>query len=417
LRYVRLFYGAMVLFAEKHFENRHSRFFSGLLKLAIVGRAGLSMLSNTARRLGPLVLDFALVYAVVTLVGYGYSSYLGAHLSPSFLFSVAPGYALGTLMGMAMLGGYRRNRQRPPRRSVVLGAALGLLIVAAASFFIKGMAYSRVVVLLSYPLVVVVLLMGQYVGRNRHAKPRRALLVGHAAEARRLQALLDAHPHPPFVLEGYVDALAAALRPADGPARLGTLHHLRDLVRLRRIDDVVFAADGLTNRTIFGLMQRLRDQPVQFRMLAGGRQHIIGKATIDDLSMPALLETPLKAPRSLAARRAFEIPVALFGLALHPFIRLFSRHSAFLAALAERTRQLGAVLRGDRLLIGYRPDDPFCPPEEWNLGPGVFAVTDTLGTPFPTREACSYAYWYYISHQSAAADWDVIARALRNMRT
>jgi hypothetical protein len=109
--------------------------------------------------------------------------------------------------------------------------------------------------------------------------------------------------------------------------------------------------------------------------------------------------------------------VALFGLALHPFIRLFSRHSAFLAALAERTRQLGAVLRGDRLLIGYRPDDPFCPPEEWNLGPGVFAVTDTLGTPFPTREACSYAYWYNISNQSDAADWDLIARALRNMRT
>ena len=73
--------------------------------------------------------------------------------------------------------------------------------------------------------------------------PRRALLVGHADEARRLRAMLSGHPDPPFQLIGYVAAeekiapndpedlprLGADIRAASGVA-ISRAHVIRALI-------------------------------------------------------------------------------------------------------------------------------------------------------------------------------------------
>ncbi|GIV61579.1 MAG: hypothetical protein KatS3mg044_0445 [Rhodothermaceae bacterium] len=418
LRYVRHFYGAMILFTRKHFQDRYSRLFAAVLQAGIMLRAALTVLADGVRRLAAPLLDFALVFALVTLLGYLRAAQLGTGLAPLFFASVAPGYALGTVAGIALAGGYRWHRRRR-LRPVLAGATLGLLLVSAASFFVKEIAFSRMVVLAGYPLVVAVLSARRLLRRDRPGL-RRAVLVGRATEANRLQRMLAGHPSPPFELAGYVppdDAGDDA--PAGAPPRLGTLRQLRDLIRLRRLDDVVFAEEGLSHRTIFTLMQQLRDLPVQFRMLAPGREHLIGKASIDDLSTPIVeADQVLRMPRTRAARRAFEIPVALLGLLVHPFLRLAARLAgpdSAPARLAGRTRLLPAVLAGRRALIGYRPENGYRPPRAWGLSPAVFDITETLRTPRPSRRERNHAFWFYVSHQSASLDWDILLRTLRHL--
>ncbi|MFB3132705.1 MAG: glycosyltransferase, partial [Rhodothermales bacterium] len=366
LRYVKLFYGSMLRFAEKHLQHRYSRLFLGMLHLGVVVHAGLKVLANTLRRLAVPLIDLALVFATVGGLGLLRSAQTDVPFSPLFYGLVAPAYALVTVAMIATVGGYRHNR--PPRiRRVWMGTGLSLLVIAALSFFVKDIAFSRAVVLASFPTGAALLSVFRLLRRERRSGPRRALLVGHSDEAQRLKGMLDQQPQPPFELIGYV---AAEVEPEEvsipGLLRLGSLRHLRDLVRLRRIDDVVFAADGLSNRTIFQLMQHLRGLPVQSRILAEGREHVIGKASIDDLSTPALIEAEvaLGRPRSRAARRAFEGTVAVLGLVLHPFIRglaALSGEASFWNRLAQRTRQGPAVLAGRRALVGYHPDETFRP--------------------------------------------------------
>ena len=221
---------------------------------------------------------------------------------------------------------------------------------------------------------------------------------------------------------GYVTpSTAPELEAAPNLPCLGTLHHLRDLVRLRRIHDVVFASDNLSNQTIFTLMQRLHGLPAQTRILAAGREHVIGKASIDDLSTPALIEAEeaLGTPRSQLTRRVFESAVAVLGMVAHPFISLMARFKgaeSFWGLLAQRTRQWAEVLAGRRALIGTRADDPFHPPPEWKLQPGVFAVTDTLGRRLMTAQEADQAYWFYVRNQSAFLDWIILLRAIRTLR-
>lgn len=425
LRYVRLFYGAMLRFTEKHFQNRYSRLFAHLLRLGIVARAGLTVLGRSLRRAAGPLADFLLVYAAVALLGIAYSLQRGTQPALLYFVAVAPAYALGTMAGVGAAGGYLRSRRRRLRPAWT-GALVGLLLVAATSFFVKEMAFSRVVVLLSYPCAALLLSVRRLAGRTRTARDgltRRALVVGRAAEANRLKQRLDTHPAPPFAVVGYVEPTQGRRSRAGNGAsclpRLGTLRQLRDLVRLRGIDDVIFAADGLSYGTMFSLVQQLRDLPVQFRILAEGRDHVIGKSSIDDLSMASLIEAEaaLGLPRSALARRAFELPLALLGLALHPLVAALGRAGgpgSFFGRLARHTACLPAVLTGRWRLVGYPPETSTPPPAEWDLKPGVFPITGAWPPADP--DALQRACWAYVRHQSASHDWDIIVRAIASLR-
>lgn len=420
LRYVRLFYGAMLRFTEKHFENRYSRLFAGLLRLAIVARAGLTVVAEAGRTFAWPLLDGATVYGAAVLAASLHAAALGTGVDPLFFGAVAPAYALGSVAGIGAAGGYGRRLRI---RSVWLGVFVGLLVVASVSFFIKDIAFSRIVILLTYPLASLSATATRLAWTRRDRSPahaRRAVLVGQQEEAVRLQNMLARHPRPPFVLEGYV---APGAEPITGngrhvPMRLGRTDQLRDIVRLRDIQDVVFASATLSNQTIFRHIHRLRDLSVHVRVLAEGGDHVIGKASVDDLSMVNLVEADevLDHTRPAAGRRLFGVGMALLGLLIHPFLvgaaRLKGPESNA-ARLAGKTRMLPGVLSGRLRLVGYAEAAGYRPPSEWNLHPGVFSVHDAVE--LPEGDVAS-AYWFYVRNQSASLDWDIVMRSLRLLR-
>ena len=255
--------------------------------------------------------------------------------------------------------------------------------------------------------------------RRRRPDPAhvpRAVVVGSAPEAERLLGLVRRQPRPVLDLVGYVtpDALPAA-RSAALPY-LGTLRHLRDLVRVRGLDAVVFASATLPNHALFRAMRLLRDMPVQCKILAEGREHLIGKASIDDLSTPLLREAEdvVGTPRSAAARRSFEVPVALAGLAAYPIVALLAGAAPRWAPLRDRLRRLPDVLTGARGLVGYDPERAATPAVTAALPPGVFCVTDVL-PPTATAADLEAAYHFYIRNESAALDWGVLWRSARSL--
>jgi len=234
--------------------------------------------------------------------------------------------------------------------------------------------------------------------------------------------MLEAHPHPPFLLDGYVSAkneFTGSVEP--GPVRLGRLDHLRDLVRFRNTDDVVFAARHLSNQTIFRTMTRLKDLGIQFRMLHEGSEHVIGKASISHLSLSSLLaQLPeVVLLRSRASRRTFEVNVAVLGILLLPIGLaglLFSRPDTRFGSFVRKLRYIPAVLSGKMALVGYDKNHEHLIPDAWNLRPGVFSITNTLQTQELDADDLTQAYWFYVTHQSSSLDMDIIVRSLRDTR-
>ncbi|WP_412060627.1 glycosyltransferase [Rubrivirga sp. IMCC45206] len=414
LRYVLLFYGAMLRFVEKHVTHRPGAgpldrvASAGLalgIRLGIIARAAFAAAGRLGRAIAKPVTDGVLALAALTATALGWSVSESFQFGASYYAVVLPAYAAILVIAVGLGGGYRSRALRP----VLGGALLAGLAVAAVSYFVPTVAFSRAVLAFGLALATALLLARRV--RTRGRAPRRALLVGAATEAARLQRLLDEHARGDAVV-GYV--ADAPTEDDEGPAYAGRPRQLRDLARLSGADDVVFAADSLTNTAILDGMRALRELPVQLKILASGRDRVIGKASIEDFAAPLQAAERTVAPlRSPWTRRAVELPVASALLLLSPLFRAFAR-----AVPSARTRRLAAVagrmpsvLAGRRALVGYDADGPH-PPPSWGLTPGVVSVLDTRRARPRTIAEAHRAYWFYARHQSAWLDVEILLRAL-----
>ena len=201
LRYVKLFYGAMVRFSRKHFRG-YGRVFVELLRVAIVFKALLSVLGRAVHSSIPVIIDFGVTYLSVIAASLIRSSEGFSFPSPLFMLTVAPAFSLVTTAGIGLSGGYRKSGKSI--RSVILGLVLALLLVSAASFFVKQIAFSRLIVLLSVPVAAVLLGAIRLLNRYRASSITRVALVGSDDDASKLLEATRSNPNPSFEVVGIV---------------------------------------------------------------------------------------------------------------------------------------------------------------------------------------------------------------------
>ena len=416
LRYVRLFHGAMLRFTEKHFSDRYPAFVLWLLNTAVVCRGFVSALMQVIRH--PSVRDSIVVLAVMAFLGLFRSVQLGIDFPSLFYWFIAPTFALIVTLTYAILGGYHSSR--PKLGSIITSVSLGVLLLSAASFFIKSIAFSRMVVLASLPVSILALAIPRIIRSRQRPVPRKVLVVGDLEDALRLKAAQSTMNRRIFDLVGYASAKSPAKKKTSIPY-LGKIHSLRALVQAHEIQTVIFASSSLQNRTIFELMQRLKGLSIETRTLAENNAHIIGKSSVDFLEGAALVESQeaLGFVRSLASRRLFDAFVALLCAAVHPFAllgRRFYSSRRFWAGLASRTRRWPELLSGRTAPVGYRESDGLTPLKDWALRPGLFAVTESMsGVDVTHSKDVEQLYWSYVKRQSALVDWLIIISVVRRM--
>ena len=416
LRYVMLFYGAMLRFVEKHLAHQPdagwrdraaSRALALAIRVGIVLRGAFAALRRVGRHVTAPVADGALAWAALAGAATLWSLRWDGAFGVPFYAVVLPLYALALVLGVALAGGYGGAQRLRP---VWVGVTLAFLAVSTVSFFVSAIAFSRATLGVGYGLAALVLALRRV--RSRAAGGSgRTLVVGSGEEAARLSRLFEGHLRPQLDVVGYVSDTAA--EPTAVP-HLGPSRQLRDLVRLWDADEVVFAADSLTNTAILDGMRSLSDRPVRLKILASGRDQVIGKASVEDLSAPLLDAERAVAPlRSDASRRALELPVAALAILLRPAIELAARlrPSERRARLVAFARAMPDVWRGRRALVGYHEGGAH-PPAAWGLQPAVVSVLDTLPAPPQTIVEAHRAYWFYARHQSARLDLEVLAKAL-----
>ena len=433
LRYVRLFYGAMLRFAEKHFVHESA---SGgrpvpvaralltwvmcrAIQVAIVLRAAFSATGRLARAVRGPALDAVLAYGALAATAAAWSPQTPAGLGMRYFWGAAPVYVLVAVLGVAAANGYARG-QRHRVRPVFWGLLMAFLGIAAAGFFVKDIAFSRGALVLGFAATGG-LLLARRLRARRPGRARRALLVGSVKDAARLQRLLDERPPvltprpaPVLHLVGYVSDETTEPAVPDPVRRLGPVRQLRDLARLHGADEIVFAGETMTNSAILGHMRALRDLPLQLTIFSGYRDCLIGKASVVDLSAPLAEAVRTVAPlRPEGSRRMVEGAFALLGMLAYPALRLLARlrPTPHLRTVAARAAKMPSVLAGRRALVGFDPNAPH-PPADWGLRPGVVSVLDLLPHRPTLIVEAHRAYWFYARHQSAMLDAEIVLRAL-----
>ncbi len=420
LRYVLLFYGAMLRFAQKHFRKRHSFLFRFFLRLGIITRGSLQALTNWVKRYSAIFIDTLLFFGIMILAGLVRYAVAGMAFPQMFISFVAPVYTASALIGISAMGGYKPKNQAK-LLPLIVGAFIAMGTLATLSFFVKSIAFSRLAVGVSFVASLLILGVIRLLrGRRKQEGTffRQAILVGDAAEAERLTQTLNALETTPIEVIGYVSPDSCPPESNGTLPCLGTFRHLRDLVRIRDIQDVVFASRIVPNRTAFDLMQQLKGLPVQFRMLNEQHEHLIGQSSIEALTSPALVdaEQAIGISRSTFARRAFEVPLAILGIILYPIMFLLAKMAgpdSRAGILTSKIKQFPDVLTGKKALIGYKSEEYHLLSPSWDLREGVFTISESLPQGAHQEHQLSRAYWLYVRNQSITFDIDIVLRALK----
>lgn len=342
LNYVFMFYNAMLIFARKHLSKGYARVFSLLIRFAIYLRAALSVTKRVAKQVTLPLLDLALFTGgMQILIGYWESNHRfieGGSYPEFYKFGITPAYGLIYILGLILIGGYRKPIQF---NRILTGLLLGISVIFGAyALSPEDFRFSRALIVIggvwmTFGVLFIRLVLSFFPSLGLgfwKSGQRRVGYIGSEKSTALIRGMLKE--------EGKVNLFEKL-----------NLKDLRSQIELLDINELVFDADELSYKSIIDCIQHNSGLGIKFQiayptegwMIGSNSIHTQGKAT-------AASEFELSKPDVRRSKRTFDLAVVVFLWILTP-----------IAIWAPRFNTLWwnsfAVLAGLKTWVGYTGDD------------------------------------------------------------
>lgn len=390
MNYVYTFYNAMSIFVKRYFSGGNARMFNALLRTAIWMRATASWLKRIGGRLAVPLADFAVAYGGFVLLKQLWASQWANNIDyypTEYTTVVIPIYIL-VLMAASWLGGGYDKPVRPAR--IVKGMGVGLLLLLAFySLLDEGQRYSRMLLLsgsawtlLSTLLIRAILGAFNIKGYALRARRREnVLIIGSEQETVRVKNLYRSLGIPSEKMI------------TDSPQQA---HRLQELIRVERVDEVVFCGADIELKEIISLMATLKTTGVEYRIAPADGDFVIGSDSI--LSRESLFLDELATISTDTCRRKkrlFDFGIALLLLLLSPMLFWFQRRKKHFFSHCFQ------VLCGSSSWVGHRGRR------------GIFSPSDIVEETSP--EVQERLMLRYMRHYKTSTDATILFRNWNNI--
>ena len=330
LNYVKTFYNAMIIFAKKHFQGQGARLYILMLQFAIYFRAAISLLNGALKRWSVPFLDAALIALGLNFLKDFWASYQfnePEYYPPSFLYVNVPLYVSMWLGSAYLSGGYD-----PPGSigRMVRGVLWGTLGIAAVYGFLdQDYRTSRMLIVLgtiwAFAVVIGVRLLLHFLKhRNLNVgkvKQQNLIIIGSQHEADRVMQLMQQAE----VQKKLIGTVAVDPEKQEESA-LGHLHQLDEIVRIYRVDELVFCSKDISAQGIMTWMTKLGTE-LQYKILPEESLSIIGshsKNTAGEL-YTIDIQFAIADPMNRRNKRLFDVLMSLLLFILSPFLLWWQR--------------------------------------------------------------------------------------------
>jgi GT2 family glycosyltransferase len=356
INYVFIFYRAMVVFAQKHYSNKHARLFGLLINTAIYIRAAIAVILRMTKALYKPLLDFGLLLGGLYMIKVVYEQYFkyssGGEFPLRFVVFNLLMYALLWILGLYIAGAYRK---RGSIFTATKGIALGtLLIIVYYAFIPESYRYSRAIILVGTIWALTASYLSRVAGYLIHYKKfnlrlsldLRTLIVGNAEEVKRVKDLL-VRSKASCEYVGYVSTNNEAVSNTD--EYLGQVENLSDIVELFGVEEIIFCSKDISAQRIINWMGRTQNKNVQYKIVPEESLFIIGSNSKDEQGDFYTLEINLKLnnPSVQIKKRLLDVCISIVLLVFSPLFVLFvNRRLKFF-------RNLIHVLSGRYTWVGY----------------------------------------------------------------
>jgi GT2 family glycosyltransferase len=285
INYTVHFYKAMIIFVKKHFMNNGYHGFLFLIWSAVYFWGLIAIMKNFIRKFFLPIADAALLFTLFSLIIPLWEDYRfnGEYRYPELFISVIVAvYTIGTVLSVFLSGGYKLPAKL---RDAIRGITFSTItILVVYSLLPLDFRYSRAVILLGALSAMIAIpayrflltFTGLGLIKNPSFKSVRLVIVGDEEGFIKIKSLIKDSGLNSAII-GRVSTSADDL----GAEVLGNIGQIREVIRINRINEVVFSTRELTASQIINSMHLLSECNITIKIAPTGENLIIGSQSIN----------------------------------------------------------------------------------------------------------------------------------------
>jgi GT2 family glycosyltransferase len=412
LNYVRIFYGAMIIFARKHFSPQWARLYTMLIYLAIFIRASITLLSNFFSKYGLLVFDALVSWTGIFFIKQFWEAnikHTESYYPEIYLTAVVPCYILLWIMSSFFSGAY----DRPFKLSKLLkGVIIGTVLISAIYGFLPNdLRFSRALILLGAAWTGLTMVGSRAMANYRKYKrfsledslEVRTVIIGTEEEGRRALSLLKQ--------AGSTSNFIGFVKPESNGFEgefLGDLDQLDEIVEVYRVEEVIFCGKNVSATDTIHWMSKLGSK-VDYKIVPEESWSIIGshsKNTAGDL-YAIDINLNISSTYSRRNKRLFDFGICLLCLVAFPLMFI---------VVKERSgfwHNWLSVLLGKKSWVGYartlKKNLEYLP----SIREGVLDPTDIIDAKKLTAETKQRLNFLYAKDYTVGNDWEIVVKGFK----
>lgn len=333
LNYVKMFYNAMKIFAQKHFSGTRAGLFILLINIAITARAILSVLARSVKNIAYPLLDAVLIFTGLLLVKEYWEYYVkyieGGKYPDTYLYVNVPIYLVIWICSIYFSGGYDKNTNIP---KIIRGIFWGTIIIAAVYGFLpEQFRFSRGMIIAGGAYIAFAIIASRLIIHFiRHKNFRfgeepgkKIIIVGDKEEAERAHQLLNQLNLGQQII-GYVHTQPFADRTEK---ELGQLDDLPQIAEIYKAGEIIFCGKDIPSSEIIHWIITLGSQ-IDYKIIPDQSISIIGsnsKNTAGDL-YTVDIQLNIAQPQYIRSKRLLDIFISLCCLVTLPVSIFFVRN-------------------------------------------------------------------------------------------
>ncbi len=413
---IRVFYQAMHVFVHKHFK--YGALADVMLKVGIIAREFVARIHKYRSIIGAMIIDYIFVvtsWFLAEFLRFGEVLHF-PHSAYFVLFSAPPLILIMTLM-MFDVYSARKHSSAKTLSSVITG----FVILSALTFFFNEYAYSRIVLFVA-GVVSSIFLIGWRIAVRSQQHPgmftKRTLIVGVGERGSELLTKLRKKDTHGYEIIGFVDADTLRIgERVDNIEILGTIDSIGRIIKQYSISDVIISNEKLSYSEIVSVIGNSSDKSINYRLVPGSLEVIIGKTHIDELNEVPLIDIEYNIHRlpNRIVKRCVDIVLGfLLLLFIYPFVRVSSSPSKKKRGISDGLIHLPSVLSGKMTLVGfiYSPNVASVK----HLGvvgkPGITGLAQVNNFDKLLEEEIAQYNIYYAKNQSLMLDLEILLKTL-----
>jgi GT2 family glycosyltransferase len=302
LDYIITFNKSLYTFYKKHFQQKYVTLFRWLILLGIFFRGLTIFFKNLISTYFPLIVDIFILNLIIILsfafrlkekFGMVPEDFITKHifinLATTIIYvTMAFAFDLYSKFRFSILQVLKTNFWT-------------FFILSALTFFLKQFAYSRLVILIAAIFSIISMALWRIGLRIRWKKNyntysrtlfrSRILLVGTENNIELIVKKIKNKFTTKYDLIGLISLRLNEIgKKIAGLTVIGTLSQIKEIVKIKNINQIIFTTHTIPYKTIINTMTALDNMNVEFKVIPSGLDFIIGKSSVEHLDYYSLMD-------------------------------------------------------------------------------------------------------------------------------